>query len=145
VDEHIVHQVVFFQLSFGEADRKVRSVDGDVEFFEDVRQRAEVVFVPVRQNNGGQVLPVFFQKVEIGNRNVNPVHALFWKPHAGVNDDHVVCVPHGHTIHPELADAAERDDLQYIAHCVLYSTLLKTQRATVSIDNTRREKFSRVV
>ena len=104
-----------------------------------------MIFVPMRQDDGGDVVPVLFQKIEIGNRNVNAVNALFGKAHACVYDDHLVVIAHGHTVHPKLADAAERDEFQYIAHCVLYSTLLKNPALAYSIDNLSREKFSRIV
>ena len=109
--QNIVKQVVLFQLSFGQPDREMRCVNGNVKFFEDEGQRAQVVFVPVCQDDGRDVIPVLFKEVEVGDGHVDAVNALFREAHPGVDDDHLVLVAHGHTIHPELADTAERDDL----------------------------------
>src|SRR2546421_10238913 len=111
VNQSIAEQIVLFELSFRQTDREMRGIDGDVEFFEDVRQRAQVILVSVRQDDGRDVVPVLFQKIEVRDTDINAVNALFRETHAGVNDDHFVIVAHSHTIHPKLADTAERDDL----------------------------------
>src|ERR1044071_3726126 len=110
MQQDIVKQIVFFQFSIGEASREMRGINGDVEFFQDVRQRPKVILVPMREDDGGDVVPVLFQKIEVRDANVNAVNTLFRKTHPGVNDDHLVVIPHSHTIHPKLADSAERDE-----------------------------------
>ena len=68
-----------------------------------------MVLVPVRQDDGDDVVAVLFEVVEVGHADIDAVSGLFREAHPGVEDNHVVAVAHGHTIHPELADAAERD------------------------------------
>ena len=111
VNQHVVEQVVLFELAVGEPRREVRGVNWHIKFFEDVGERAQVILVPVREHDGRNVVPVLFEELEVRDRDVYAVDALLWKTHTGVDDDHLVFVAHGHTIHPELADSAERDDL----------------------------------
>ena len=75
-----------------------------------------MVFVSVGQDYRGDVVAILFEKIEVGNANVNTVGGLFGKSHARVQDEHLIPVSHSHAIHPKLADAAERNDLQDITH-----------------------------
>src|SRR2546421_4697107 len=111
MQQRIANQVVLFELALCQTGSEMRTVNGDVEFFEEVRQRADMVFVSVGQDDSGDVLAVLFEKLEIRNGNINAVRAFFRKSHARVEDEHLVLVAHGHTIHPKLADTAERNDL----------------------------------
>ena len=94
----------------------MRTVNRDVEFLEDVRQRAEVIFVTMRQDNGRDVVTILFEKIEIWNTDIDAVSSFFGESHARVEDDHLILITHRHTIHPKLADTAERNDLQDITH-----------------------------
>ena len=67
-----------------------------------------MVFVPVGEDQGGQVVAIFFEKIEIRDRDVDAIRRFFGKSHAGIDDDHLVAVPDAHAVHPELADAAKR-------------------------------------
>jgi hypothetical protein len=102
---------MFFQLALGQAGREVGTVNGNVELLQDIGQRAEVVFMPVGEYHGDNVFAILFEKIEVRNANVNSISGLFRKPHAGVQDDHVIPITHGHAIHSKLADAAERNNL----------------------------------
>src|SRR5688500_18316654 len=111
MNQYVVEQVVLFEFSFRQPNREVRGVDRHVEFLEDVRKRSQVVLMTVRENDRGEVISVLFEKIKVGDTDVHPVNAFFRKPHSGVNDDHFIVIAHSHTIHPELADSAERDEL----------------------------------
>jgi len=89
----------------------VGTVNRNVEFLQDIRKRAEVVFVPVSEDNGGDVLAILFKEIEVRNTNVDAIGRLFRKPHAGVEDNHLVLVTHRHAIHSKLAYSTERNDL----------------------------------
>jgi hypothetical protein len=67
--------------------------------------------VSVGKNNGGNVIAILFEKIEVGNADVNAIGRLFGKTHAGVEDEHLILISHSHAIHSKLADAAERNDL----------------------------------
>src|SRR6266566_2352472 len=111
VEQGILRQVVLFKLALCQTGSKVRTVNGDVEFFQQVRQRAQLVFVPVREDDRDDALAVLFKELKVGDGNIDAESALLGKTHTRVEDDHLVPVAHGHAIHPELADTAERYDL----------------------------------
>ena len=75
-----------------------------------------MILVSVREHDGGQIVTVLFEEIEVGHGHVHAVGRLFWKAHPCVHDDHLVAVAHRHAVHPELADPAERDYLDHITH-----------------------------
>src|SRR5258707_15896459 len=107
----VAEQVMFFKLALGESGREVRTVNRNVEFLQNVGQRAEVVLVAMSEHDGRDAIAVLFQEVEIRYADVDAIGCLFRKAHARVEDDHVILVTHCHAIHSKLADAAERNDL----------------------------------
>ena len=111
MDQRVAHQVVLFEFAFRQAGGEMRTVDGNVEFLEDVRQRTQMVLVTVGEHYRSDVVAILFEEVKIRNANVNTVSSLFGKAHAGVENDHLILVTHSHAIHPKLADTAEGDDL----------------------------------
>ena len=108
--QNVVEHLEFVKTLFRQRQREARSVNRQIVFFENVRQRTNVVLVAVREDNGGQVVAVLFEKVEIRYRNVDAERRFLWKTHTGVDDDHLVAVPDTHAVHPELADPAKRYD-----------------------------------
>jgi hypothetical protein len=70
-----------------------------------------MIFMPVSEDNGRDVIAIFFEEIKVGNTNVNAVGGLFGKTHAGVKDEHLIFITHSHAIHSKLADTAERNDL----------------------------------
>ena len=70
-----------------------------------------MVLVSVSKNYRSDVVAILFEKIEVGNANINPVGGLFGESHARVEDEHLISVSHSHAIHPKLADTAERNDL----------------------------------
>ena len=65
---------------------------------------ADVVFVAVGEDDGGQVVAIFFEKIEIRYRNIDPKRRFLRKAHAGVDNDHLIGVSDAHAVHPKLAD-----------------------------------------
>src|SRR5216683_5817085 len=102
---------MFFQLALSQSGSEMRTVNRNIEFLQDIRQGPEMVFVPVGKNYRSDVVAVLFEKIEVGNANVNTVGGLFGKSHTRVQDEHLIPESHSHTIHPKLADTAERNDL----------------------------------
>src|SRR5437868_13786263 len=116
MQQHVAEKLVFFEFAFRQSCREVRTINRDVESFEQVRQRAKMVFVTVCENYRSDVVAVFVKKIEVGNGNVDAVGRLFGKAHARVENQHLVAVAHSHAIHSKLADTAERDDLEDTSH-----------------------------
>lgn len=111
MDKRVAHQIVLFEFAFRQSGGEMGTIDRNVEFLEDIRQRTQMVFVTVGEYYSGYVVPVFFEEVEIGNANINAVSSLFGKAHTGVEDKHLIPITHSHAIHPKLADTAEGNDL----------------------------------
>src|SRR5262249_22700706 len=84
-----------------------------------------MVLMPMGQDDCSDIVAILLEEIEVGNANVDPVGGLFWKTHSGVENQHLVTVTHSHAIHPELADTAERNDLQNTTHLryCLYSLM----------------------
>ena len=78
-----------------------------------------MIFVSVSEDDRRQIVAVFFEKVEIGNRNIYAEWRFFGKSHTGVDNDHFVGVPDAHAVHPKFADAAERNYFNFIHYDVL--------------------------
>src|SRR4030095_7881895 len=102
---------MFLQFALSQSGGEVRAVNGYVEFFQDVRERAEVVFVSVSEDNRSDVLTVLFEEIEVRNTDVNAIGCLFRKSHTGVEDEHFILITHRHAVHSKLAYTAERNDL----------------------------------
>ena len=110
MQHHIAEDAVLIKLAFRQAQREARSVNRNIEFFQDVRQRAEMIFVPVREDDRGDLFAILFEDLEIRNADIDAIDALFGKAHAGIDDDHLVAKTQQRAIHPKLADTAEGDD-----------------------------------
>ena len=105
VEHGVVEQRVLFQLAFDIGQRELGGVDRDVQLRQHPRQRADVVFVTVRQHDGAHVLAVLDQVGDVGNNDVDAEQLGFGKHQAGVDDDDVVTPANGHAIHAEFAAA----------------------------------------
>src|SRR5215213_457542 len=116
MQQHVAKQVVFFEFAFREAGGEMRAVDRNVELLQQVRQRAEVIFVPVCKNDGGDVVLVFVKKTKIWDRHIDAIGRFLRKAHPGVENQHLVAVAQSHAIHSKLADTTERDDLEDASH-----------------------------
>src|SRR6185436_14040245 len=112
MNQSVANQVVFFEFAFRQAGGEMRTVNGNVELLQQVRQRAEMIFVSVRQHDGGDVVAILVEKVEVRNGNIDAVRGLLRKAHAGVENQHLVAVTHRHAVHSKLTDTTERNDLK---------------------------------
>src|SRR5689334_9590213 len=116
MQQHVVQQLVLFEFALSQTGGEMRTVDRDVEVLQKVWQRTEMIFVTMSEDDGGDVVPVLFEKAKIRNRNIHAVSCFLGKTHPGVENQHLVAVPHRHAIHSELADTTERDDLEDASH-----------------------------
>ena len=107
-----VHRVLF-ETPLDQRKRERGPVDRHVELGEEESDRADMVLVTVRQQQRAHMLAVLFEERQIRRDDVHAEQFGFGKHHSGVDHDDVVAVPEGHHVHPELAQSAERDDLQF--------------------------------
>ena len=73
-----------------------------------------MVFVAVRQDDRGQVVAIFLEKIEIRDRDIDTERRLLRKAHPGIDDDHLVGIADAHAVHPEFADTAERNYFNFV-------------------------------
>jgi hypothetical protein len=116
MQQHVIEEFVFFEFAFREARSEMRAVDRDVELLQKVRQRTQMIFVTVREDDGGDVVFVLVEKTKIRNRDIHAVGRFLGKAHPGVENQHLVAVPQSHAIHSKLADTTEWDDLEDASH-----------------------------
>ena len=108
---------VLLELRADEAERQARRDDAlDVHLAEDVRQRADVVLVAVRQHDGEHAPAL--EVGEVGQHEVDAQVLVAREREARVDDDHVVAeLVDGHVL-ADLAEPAERNDAQGVTHRV---------------------------
>src|SRR5712692_226550 len=99
----------FFETFLDERQREARSVNRYVQIAQNVRQRADVVFVAVSQDDGAHVRAVLLQIGGVGNDEVDAEELGFREHHARVDDDDVVAETQGQHVHSEFAETAERN------------------------------------
>ena len=100
--------------SFGpdQRQRQRRSVDRPVHVREDVRDGADVILVAVREHERRRLRRALLQVREVRDDQVDAQQFGVGEHHAGVDQDERVAPRHGHHVHAELAEPAERDDLE---------------------------------
>ena len=64
-----VEQLVLFEFAFSEPGCEVRTVNRDVELLEQVRQRAEMIFVTVREDDRADEPP--FQIADVREEQID--------------------------------------------------------------------------
>src|SRR5258708_3180197 len=92
MQHHITQDAVLIKLALRQAEREARSVNRNIEPLQNVRESAEMIFVPVRKDNPRNLFAILFEDLEIRNTDIDTIDALFGKAHAGVDNDHLVTV-----------------------------------------------------
>ena len=103
----VVEQSVFFELVFDVGQRELGAPYRYVELRQHPGKRADVVLVPVGQNDSAYPLAILKQIGDIGHDNIDAQQFGFREHQAGIDDDNVVTPANGHTVHAELAQSAQ--------------------------------------
>src|SRR5437016_4788864 len=127
MQHHIAQYAVLVEFVFRQTKCEPRSVNRHIEFFQNVGQRAEMIFVAVRQDDRRDLVAKLFEDFEIGNGNIDAIDALFGKAHARVDNDHLVAKTQQRAVHPKLADTAEGNDFQDVTHLPLLLNSLQVK------------------
>ena len=130
--QDIIEHSKFFKTLFGQSQREPAAVNRYVELLKYVGKGSDVVFVAVGEDDRGEVIAIFFEKIEVGNGNVDTERRFLGKAHARVDDDHLVAEPDAHAVHPEFTDPAERYYF-YLSHCKYLTLKYITPVSVVSI------------
>ncbi len=79
------------------------AVDRHVQLGDQPRDAANVVFVPVGQQNATNFFAIFNQVSEGGNDDIHAEQFVLREHHSGIDDDNVIVPADGHAVHSELA------------------------------------------
>ena len=106
--------VVLGELPLDDAEGELARVDGHLarEVLEQVRQRARVVLVAVRDDDATELLLVLEDVGVVREDEVDAGLSLVWEHETGVDEDHVVPVLEGGHVLADAVQASQRDDLE---------------------------------
>ena len=108
---------VLVELGLDEREREARRDDrGDLDLAEEVRQASDVILVTVREDDCAHLSP--FEVADVREEQVDPEMLVAREREPGVDDEQLARgLVDGHVL-ADLAEAAERDDPQGVAHPV---------------------------
>jgi hypothetical protein len=101
---------VFLQFRLDQRQRQRRAVDGAVDVAEHVRHGADVVFVPVREDE--RLQPVLLQQAQVRDDQIDAKQLRVREHDSRVDEDRGVAAGDNHHVHPELAESAERNQIE---------------------------------
>ena len=113
VELGLCRQTVLGQLVADDADGQLGAVDGGIDGAQDIGDRADVVLMPVREQDAADAILVLFQVGDIGNDEVDAQHFLVGKAETAVNDDDVVLIFDDGQIFADLVQSAKRNDAYF--------------------------------
>ena len=109
--DRLVGELVLAELRADEPERELRAVNRHVrEVAQDVRQRADVILVRVRDEDPFDLVAALAEVLDVGDDEVDAEHLLVGEHEPGVDDQDVVALLDRHHVLPDLTDTAERDD-----------------------------------
>src|SRR5947208_5106176 len=108
-----VEETVFIQLVLDIGERELRAPHRNIQLGENPWQGANMILVAMSQNNPADKLPVFGEIRNFGDNDVHAQKFGLGEHQARINDDNVVTPAHGHAVHAELAQPAERHHVEF--------------------------------
>ena len=109
---------VLLELRPQERQRQRPAVDRSVDQRPDIGDAADVIFVAMRQQQRGRARLALLQIGQVRNQQVDAGQLRSGEHHAGVDDERRPLGRHGHRVHAEFAEPAERDNLYRWSHSV---------------------------
>ena len=100
----------FLELDLDQAERKPCSVDRHPELRQEVRDRADVVFVPVSEEQAPDLVATFFQVGDVRQDQIDPRLLLFGKTDAAVDHNDVFARFEQKHVLADFADTAEENE-----------------------------------
>src|ERR1700681_5107672 len=108
----VVEKLVFVELIFYVSQRELGRPNRNIQFAENPRQSADVIFVAVRQDDAAHMFAIFEQIRNVGHDDVDAQQLGFGEHKSRVNHDDVIAEADGHAVHTELAHPAQRNNMQ---------------------------------
>ena len=109
-DEVAIADLLILELRANERERERRAHDRNVELAQQIRDAADVIFVPVGHEQGAKLVLVFAQVREVVDHDVDAEHLVVGKHQTAIDHDDVVAgLDHGH-VAADFPAPAEGDD-----------------------------------
>ena len=102
---------VLLETALEDAERQARAVDRHVDLLEDVRQRADVVLVAVRQHDGLDLVLVLDEVADIRDDEVDAEHVFIREHQSRIDDEDLIIHADDSHILADLPQTSEGDDL----------------------------------
>ena len=115
-DLRMIQQIVFFELELDNRSREGCGIDRHVDFFQDMRNRADMVLVTVRDDHAANAVAVVLQIGDIRNDAVNAVKLSVRKSHTAVDEKDIFAVLINGQVFSDLTQTAQRNDFQFRCH-----------------------------
>ena len=98
---------MLLELAVDVGEGELGAVDGNVvELGEDPGESADVVLVAMGEDDGADEVFILDEVGDVGDNDVDAEELGLGKHEAGVDDDDVVFIAEGETVHAELAESA---------------------------------------
>ena len=105
---------MLLELVFNQSDRQFCPIYRDIDFFQDKRQRADVVFVSVCNHNPAHLVLVFFEIGRIRDDKVNPRHIVVREGDPTVDNENVVPILEYRHVFANFVQATQRYNFQFL-------------------------------
>ena len=93
-------------------------MDRGVDRLQDIGDAADVVLMPVGDEEAAQLLLVVDEIGDVGDHKIHAVHIVLGKAQAAVDHDHVLAVlEHGHIL-SDFIQSAQRNNFQFFCQFV---------------------------
>ena len=130
MEDRAGRKAVLLELVLDKTNRQLGGVNRHIEFFEQVRQAADVVLVTVGDEQALDAVLVLHHKGKVRDHHVHAVHLAVREHQTAVHDNHIaVALVDGHVL-ADFAQTAQRVDMDG-GRCLL--GLLRTARAAVIV------------
>ena len=93
-----------------EAGGETGAIDGDVQLFEDIGNRADVILVTVGDEHTPQLFLVGHQIGKIGDHQIHAVHIFIGETDTAVHHDHILAILQDGDVLADLIQTAQRDN-----------------------------------
>ena len=118
-DLRMVQQVVLFQPELNDRSRQRGRIDRHIQLLEHVRDRTDMVFMPVRDDHAADTVFIRLQVADIRDDQIHTIEILIRKAHAAVDKEHILAVLIDGEVLTDLTKPAKRDDFQFGCHVKL--------------------------
>jgi hypothetical protein len=110
VHHRVAGRPPFFQLGGYQPVGQPRRIDRALKLRQDERQRPDVVFVTVSDEDGADLIDSFLQVGDVWDDQIDPKHSFLWELDPAIDDYDVVFVFQGHHVFAYFPQAPQGND-----------------------------------